>query len=200
MSLEKLKKERIYLAGFMTCGKSTIGPILANVLGWDFFDLDKVIVKKEKMEIVDIFEKKGEPYFRQIETDTLKELSTHSKVIIALGGGAMAQHENIEILKSTGLTIYLRASIDIIYKRLKNKIDRPAFRDFVLEGISVEEFKNKIAKMLKEREPFYLQADLVVNSSNKRIGLMVDDLAAKVKKIIYSKEPKANEKNSSKSA
>lgn len=180
----------------MTCGKSTIGPILANVLGWSFYDLDKVIVDEQKMSIVDVFEKHGEDYFRKIETEILKRLSGERLVIIALGGGAMAQEENVKILKSTGTTIYLRASIDVIYSRLKNKIDRPAFRDFVLDGKSINDFKQKISDMLNEREPFYMQADMVINSSDRRIGLMVDDLAKKVKKMLHDEKKGKNEKDS----
>ena len=73
--------KRIYLTGFMTSGKSTLGKILANVLGWDFFDLDKEIEDQEGLRITEIFENKGEKYFREIETNKLKELSDKKLIV-----------------------------------------------------------------------------------------------------------------------
>ena len=105
-------KNTIYLTGFMGSGKSTIGPILANTLGWDFFDLDKLVENKTGKKIRDIFEQEGESYFRKIETDTLREISESKNVIISLGGGTIANKENIEIMKNTGKIIYLKVSLD----------------------------------------------------------------------------------------
>src|SRR3970282_713969 len=101
-------KQIIYLTGFMGSGKSTIGPILANTLGWDFYDLDRVIEKKTGKKIRQIFEQDGENFFRKIETETLKELSVNNKVIISLGGGTIVSDENIGILKNSGKLIYLK--------------------------------------------------------------------------------------------
>ena len=106
----------------MTSGKSTIGPIVANVLGWDFFDLDKVIEKNECKSVVEIFESDGEEYFRKVETDTLKLLSKEEKVVISLGGGTMASEENLAVVKRTGKVVYLKVSPEVLYKRLKYKI------------------------------------------------------------------------------
>lgn len=173
----------------MTSGKSTIGPILANVLGWHFYDLDKVIVDEQGMSIVDIFEKYGEEHFRKVETDTLRRKSNEEKTVIALGGGTMTRDENVEILKSSGTVIYLRATIDVIYERLKNKIDRPAFRDLVLNGSTIEQFKEKIAQMLKDREPYYMKSDIIINTNQRRIGLTVDEIAKKMTKLLNEKNP-----------
>ena len=122
-----MKKKIYYLTGFMAAGKSTIGPILANTLGWDFYDLDKEVEKKEKLKVVEIFERKGEEYFRKTETDLLKKLSEDDEVIISLGGGAIASDINFGIIKSTGKIIYLKSSPEMAYKRLRFKKDRPAF-------------------------------------------------------------------------
>src|SRR5690606_40072973 len=90
-------KQIIYLTGFMGSGKSTIGPILANTLGWDFYDLDRVIENKTGKKVREIFEQDGESFFRSLETETLEELSELDKTIISLGGGTMANAENIKI-------------------------------------------------------------------------------------------------------
>ncbi len=90
--------ERIYLTGFMTSGKSTLGRILANVLGWNFYDLDKEIELDESKRVTEIFELKGEPYFREIESQKLKKLSLEKKVIISLGGGTIVNEENVNFI------------------------------------------------------------------------------------------------------
>ena len=181
------KKKIIYLTGFMTSGKSTIGPILGNVLGWEFYDLDKVIEKKENKKVVDIFEIYGEEYFRKIEHDTLYELSLSSNVVIALGGGTISQKGNLEIIKNSGILVYLKVSPGILYKRLKNKIDRPLFRELVLGEKSEDEFLNKIDGLLKKREDDYKQADLVINTDQTRIGVTVDKIAKQIKSLFNEK-------------
>lgn len=180
-----MKNNVIYLTGFMTSGKSTVGPILANVLGWNFYDLDREIESREKKSIVEIFESNGENYFRSIETDTLKELSLLKNVVISLGGGTIANETNMGILKETGKIIYLKVSPDILYHRLKNKIDRPLFRDLTLGQSSEQDYKNKINEILKERTGYYEKADLVINTDTTRIGITVDAIAKKVRAMLH---------------
>ncbi len=179
-----MKKNVIYLTGFMTSGKSTIGPILANVLGWSFYDLDKEIEKKENISVVEIFETKGENYFRAAETEILKAVSAGENVIVSLGGGTIANDENLAILKETGKIIYLKVSPEILYQRLKNKIDRPLFRDLTLGQSTEEDYKNKINEMLDKRIEYYEKADLVINTDATRIGITVDVIAKKIRALI----------------
>lgn len=171
---------RIYLTGFMTSGKSTIGPILANVLGYDFFDLDKEIEKKESKTIVEIFEQDGEGYFRKIESEMLKQYSQLNKVIISLGGGTITVPENLELMKVSGKIVYLKVAPHNLYKRLKNKIDRPLFRDLVLNENSEEDFVNRIKEMLEKRKSYYEKADFIINTDYTPIGVTVDKLATKL--------------------
>ncbi len=175
----------IYLTGFMTSGKSTVGPILANVLGWNFFDLDKEIENREKKSVVEIFESDGEKHFRNIETETLNNLSKLKDVVISLGGGTIASDANYKILKSTGKIIYLKVSPDILYHRLKNKIDRPLFRDLTLGQSTEEDYKTKINEILKTRSEYYEKADLVISTDTTRIGITVDIIAKKIKALLY---------------
>ncbi len=172
-----MKKKIYYLTGFMAAGKSTIGPILANTLGWNFYDLDKEVEKKESLKVVEIFEQKGEDYFRKSETALLEKLSQDDDSIISLGGGAIASDVNFRIIKSTGKIIYLKSSPEMAYKRLRFKRDRPAF---VFEGEEVpskEEFLERINKLLESRKKYYEQADFVIDTDNQTVGKTVDIIA-----------------------
>lgn len=172
-----MKKKIYYLTGFMSAGKSTIGPILANTLGWNFYDLDKEVEKEERMKIVEIYERKGEDYFRKTETTLLEKLSQDDESIISLGGGAIASDINFKIIKSTGKIIYLKSSPEMAYRRLRFKRDRPAF---VFEGEEVpskEEFLERINKLLDSRKKYYEQADFVIDTDNQTVGKTVDIIA-----------------------
>lgn len=172
-----MKKKNYYITGFMAAGKSTIGPILANTLGWSFYDLDKEVEKQEEMKVVELYEQKGEEYFRTTETALLKKLSEDDEVIISLGGGAIASDVNFRIIKSAGKIIYLKSSPEMAYKRLRFKRDRPAF---VFEGEKVpskEEFLERINKLLDARKKYYEQADFVIDTDNQKVGKTVDIIA-----------------------
>jgi len=182
------KVERLYLTGFMTCGKSTIGPILANVIGWSFKDLDLEIEKKENKKVVEIFEEKGENYFRQIEYNLLSEYSEHKNLILSLGGGTIIKKNNLELMKRTGKIIYLKSSSEVIYQRIKNKIDRPIFRDLVLsENAKPQDFIDRIKNLQQEREPYYSSADFFIDTDKTRIGVTVDRLVKIIRKHIHEK-------------
>jgi shikimate kinase len=177
-----MKKKIYYLTGFMAAGKSTVGPILANTLGWQFYDLDKEVEKKEGMKIVELFNKKGEEYFRKSETKILRELSNRNEVIISLGGGAIASDENFKIIKSSGKVIYLKSSPEIAYRRLRFKRDRPAF---IFEGEelpSKEQFLQRINELLDSRKKYYEQCDFIVDTDSQKVGKTVDLLARYIDK------------------
>ncbi len=171
----------------MTSGKSTLGQILANVLGWNFYDLDKELENDEHQKVSEIFENKGEAYFRKIESSKLQKLSGEEFVIIALGGGTLINDDNLNLILNTGKLVYLKVSPEIIYKRIKNKIDRPLFKDFVLAGNSKEEFIKKINSMLEERNKYYNKANLSFTVDDSPIGVTVDRLAKSIKKILHEK-------------
>lgn len=175
--------DRIFLTGFMTSGKSTLGPILANVLGWNFYDLDHVIEEKENNTVVEIFNQKGEKYFRQKEREILELLIKEKCIIISLGGGTIADEVNLKLLKESGKIIYLEVSAEVLYNRLKHKLDRPLFRDLVLKENSKEDFIERINELLEKREKYYRQADLVINCDSRKLGLTVDELAKKLQRL-----------------
>lgn len=185
-----MKKKIIYLTGFMAAGKSTIGPILANTLGWDFKDIDRVIEKKTGKKITQIFSDEGENYFREVERKTLKELSLLSNTIIALGGGTIASDENLQVIKNTGLLVYLKSSPETAYRRLRFKRDRPALLFESEEEPTKEQFIKRINELLNRRSKYYNQADIIIDTDNIAIGKTVDHLVRIIKKEIVKDENK----------
>lgn len=173
-----MKKELVYLTGFMAAGKSTVGPIVANTIGWDFADIDKVIEQNEQMKINEIFKNKGEDYFRKVERDTLIQLSRLQNYIIALGGGTIADDVNLEIIKNSGKLIYLKSSPEAAYNRLRFKRDRPALLFEGDEEPAREHFIERITDLLSKREKYYRQADYIINTDNIPVGKTVDKIAS----------------------
>ncbi len=178
-----MKKKIIYLTGFMASGKSTYGRILANVLGWKFYDLDKLIEKREGKEIVDIFKEYGEQYFRELETKVLKEISDSENIVVALGGGTIVNDDNLTICKDSGVTIYLKCSVNTIFHRIRRKTTRPLFRDLIMQGKN-KEIKEKITSMLAEREKYYKKADLIINTDKRSLGKTIDYINHRLNKYI----------------
>lgn len=166
----------IYLNGFMASGKSTIGPILANTLGWDYYDLDKVIEKAMGKRISDIFRDEGEEFFRAKERETLLRLSQENKVVISLGGGTSVSDENMRILRETGKIVYLKASPELLFQRLKNKKDRPMVSKYTGSG-KKGELLEKIVQLLNDRSQYYEQADVIINTDRVPLGFTVDRIA-----------------------
>lgn len=177
-----MKISRIYLTGFMGTGKSTLGPIVANTLGWDSVDLDAEIVKATGMKISTIFKERGEEYFRNLETQLLNDCSEKLKIIVSLGGGTITRNENMVTIKKTGILVYLKSSPERIFLRLKNKTDRPLFQTFDKVILSEEEALLKIKNLLNEREKFYKSADLIFDIDGITVGETVDRIVKVLKK------------------
>ncbi len=191
-----VKYERIFLTGFMTSGKSTIGSILANGLGWNFYDLDKEIEALKGKKVAQIFEEEGEEAFRKLESEMLRDISRGKNVVIALGGGTIATLENLSFCKTNGTLIYLKVEETELLRRLKKKVDRPLFKDLVLSGASEEKISQKIKYLLKEREKFYNQADIVFKTGTSSVGKTVDELAKILRRYFREKnQSKRTDKN-----
>ena len=151
---------QIYLIGFMGAGKTTVGKLLAKKLAMPFVDLDNVIEKKADLAIPLIFERFGENYFRQLETDYLKRIARLSGNIIATGGGIVLSAENRTIMKNSGVTVYLKWQTEILYQRIKNSTHRP-----LLNGINESQPVKHIEKIFTERQPYYEQADIIIDGN-----------------------------------
>jgi shikimate kinase len=123
----------IFLVGFMGSGKSTVGRMLAERLGWRFVDLDVQIESEQGVSISEIFSSRGEEQFRGIETAALrgciKKIQTGQPTIVALGGGAFTRPENIELLSGNGISIWIDTDFTIMRRRVQGATHRPLARD-----------------------------------------------------------------------
>ena len=165
-------KDNIILIGFMGCGKSSVGIKLSYRLKRTIIDTDKWIEKKQGMTISDIFATEGEPVFRQMETDCLKELiETADKQIISVGGGLPMKEENHGLLKELGRVIYLKITPEAVYERLKGDTTRPL--------LQVEDPMKKIEELLALRGPVYEKcADVVIEVSDKSFEEILEQIEA----------------------
>jgi shikimate kinase len=178
------KKSLIFLTGFMGSGKSTIGPILANTLGYEYVDVDRLIEQKTDKEIVEIFRTEGEKAFRIIERNTLNELTKLNRSVISLGGGTIANEENCQIVSQHGILIYLKLSPEEILQRVQNKNDRPMLKDASGNPLQGKELEKRIKDLLLFREPFYSRADVIIQADNMRIGVTVDEIIKNIRGMI----------------
>lgn len=143
--------KHIVLMGFMGCGKSSIGATLSQKMQKVLIDTDTKIEQLENVSISELFEKQGEAYFREKETEVLRLLQKETEQrIISLGGGTPLREVNRQLMRKLGCVVYLKVSADTVYKRLKGDTSRP-----LLQG---ENPKQKIEKLLKERSPIYESA------------------------------------------
>ncbi len=154
MDLER--RQNIFLTGFMGAGKSTVGHALAQLIGCPFRDLDSMIVEKEKRSISEIFATDGEVYFRNCETDILKSLNEQNSAIYATGGGIVTREENRALMRHKGRIIYLKTGWAVLQERLKNSVDRPL--------VDTAGCWSELDQLLQRRQPFYLDADFIVDT------------------------------------
>ena len=133
MNLKLKRTPGIYMVGFMGSGKSTIGRHLAWRLGWNFFDTDDEIESAEKMTIAEIFTTRGEPEFRRIETDIIRQhvrwIERGRPAVLALGGGAFVEPSNRQLLENNGVTVWLDCPFETVERRVAPATHRPLARD-----------------------------------------------------------------------
>ncbi|MFN0037675.1 MAG: shikimate kinase [Saprospiraceae bacterium] len=151
-------QQHLFLVGFMGCGKTHWGRLLAEKTGLPFLDLDRLLEEKEGKTIAEIFAEIGEAAFRALEHDTLRTLEHFPPTVIATGGGTPCFFDNMGWMNSTGTTVYLKTPPDVLAERLRNeKETRPLLAG--LDDLGLQRF---IEQKLAEREPYYLQAEVVL--------------------------------------
>ncbi|WP_022819482.1 shikimate kinase [Fusobacterium russii] len=149
-------KDNIALIGFMGSGKTTVGKVLAKLMDMKFVDIDKIIAASEKKSIAEIFEEKGQIYFRDLEREIIAQEALKNNCVISTGGGSILDNENIKRLKETSFVVYLDCTIECLYQRLKNSTTRPI--------LNIAEDKRKIIEELYEKRRFLyeISADFTV--------------------------------------
>jgi len=153
--------QNLALIGFMGTGKSSVGRLAAAHLHFHFVDTDELIESRTGKSVTDIFAQAGEPVFRQIEKQVVAEISHYKKTVLSTGGGPAANAENFASLKQHCLVICLWASPEVIWERVRVQTHRPLLQD--------PDPLAKIKKLLSIREPFYKQADVLVNTEMRSI-------------------------------
>ncbi len=146
--------ERVVLVGFMGAGKSTIGPLVAERLGWTFLDLDTRIEERTGRRIAELFRDRGEPAFRELERAAAQEAMRHRHLVLAAGGGAFAQPATREVLRKGSVTVWLRCDLPTILSRVPADGRRPLAANRAI-----------MRALLAEREPSYQLSEVVVDTS-----------------------------------
>ncbi len=165
--------KNIVLTGFMGTGKTAVGKELTRLLNLKLIDVDTEIEKSEKITINEIFQRFGEPRFREIETEMIKKISQQKNVIISTGGGAVLKQENMDILRENGVIICLMATPETILKRTSNSDERPLLK--------VENPFEKIKQLLDFRRPYYEKADIMIDTENKTPLQIAEEIIDKIK-------------------
>ncbi|RUM45397.1 MAG: shikimate kinase [Desulfurobacterium sp.] len=146
---------KVVLVGFMGSGKSTVGKLLSERLGVQLVDTDVEVEKRTGMSIPEIFVKKGEEYFRNLERRIVEELLTLPKdLVISTGGGLPAYSDNMELLNEKAFTVYLEADFEVLWSRIADDRSRPL----------VSLGKEKVRELFERRRPFYEKAKLRVRT------------------------------------
>jgi len=152
----------------MGTGKSSVGESLARSLKRKFISTDDRIEQREKRTIAEIFEKSGEPYFRKVEKEIIGEVGALDGIVIAAGGGAVIDEENVKALKKNGIMICLSAAPEVIYERTKRYKYRPL--------LNVADPVAKIQELIAERAPFYQRADYQVDTSGRSVAQAAQEI------------------------
>jgi len=177
------RASRVYLTGFMGSGKSTVGPLLARALGFEFIDLDAVIEEKEGTTIPGIFSVRGEKEFRGIERRELALLGARGNMVVATGGGMLTDAASFDLVRSSGVLVYLRVSPGVLFERLRGVHGRPMISDAAGTPLPEHELRARIETLLSTRERNYLQAHIVVDTAGQSPADTVTSIVAALERL-----------------
>ena len=176
-SADFLKKTNLYLVGMMGAGKTTVGRKLASRLGYRFVDTDGLIEQAAGQPITHLFEQAGEAAFRQLETQVLAQVSAHTCLVVATGGGIVTQAMNWSYLQH-GVVIWLDTPIAVLVSRLAGDTSRPLLKDVDLTA--------KLETLLAERGDRYAQADIRIPYESRSLGKTCDHIIATLRRTVRS--------------
>lgn len=154
----------VVLVGMMGAGKSSIGRRLASRLGVSFVDADSEIENAAGMTIPEIFEQHGEQYFRDGEARVIARLMESGPQVLATGGGAVMTQRTRDLIRNKGVSVWLKADVEVLAKRTKRRNDRP--------------LADRLKELLPQREPIYAQSDIAVQSRDEPHDLIVGEIVA----------------------
>ena len=163
----------IFLVGFMGCGKTTVGRLLAEQLGRRFIDLDDWIVQRAGKSIARIFAEDGEEHFRRLESELLREVVKEPDAVISLGGGAFVSEANRRVVKECGVSVWLDCSLDVILKRLEGASDRP-----------LNTSPERLRDLLESRLPSYSQVDVRIDANQAAPTNLVEEIITQLRRAI----------------
>lgn len=166
--MRRLKKT-VVMVGMMGAGKTAVGTAVARALSVPFLDSDEEIVKAAQRSIAEIFERDGEAFFRARETEVLARLLRGAPCILSTGGGAFLSETNRKLVQEAGVSVWLRADLDLLWQRVRHKTTRPLLR--------TANPRETLRQLYEARVPVYSLAEIVVDSA---ADLSIDDMAAKV--------------------
>lgn len=159
---------KYYLVGYMYCGKSTFGRWMAQEKGMDFLDLDRAFEARYHYTVPRFFDAFGEGAFRRLESQMLQSTADLDNIVIATGGGTPCHSNNMDFILTHGTAIYLKMSVEALVARgLRSRNPRPK-----LHGLPEEELRREIVAGLKEREPVYQRAHIIIDGENPDISLI----------------------------
>lgn len=177
----ELQNLNIYLIGMMGCGKSTIGQVLAQQIGYSFLDTDSSIESLTKKTISEIFAAVGEDEFRLIESQVLSEVSAYTRLVVSTGGGIVTKQENWGSLRQ-GMVVWLDVTADVLWQRLINDSTRPLLQDPNPQA--------KLCEILESRRSRYGEADLKISIAQERLPAdIVAEILQMIPTVLKSTEP-----------
>jgi shikimate kinase len=169
---------RVYLIGFMGCGKTTLGKMIARELNCDFIDMDAWIEGQMGITIHEIFQEKGEFDFREMERNALHSISQMKSIVVSTGGGVPCFYDNLEYMNTHGVTVYLKMSVHDLVQRLNamsgfnnGNASRP-----LIAGKNEKELLEFVAENLEKREKWYNQAFIIAEGPDFDINAIVEEI------------------------
>lgn len=166
----------VVLVGMMGAGKTAVGTALARQLGVEFRDSDEEIVRAANRSIAEIFERDGEPFFRARETEVIARLLRGTPCILSTGGGAFLAEANRRLIHDVGVSVWLKADLDLLWQRVRHKTTRPLLR--------TANPRETLRALYETRQPFYALADITVESLADKT---VDEMARRVREALRSR-------------
>jgi shikimate kinase len=170
--LAHLGSRSIVLVGMMGAGKSSIGRRLASDLNLPFVDADTEIESAAGMSIPEIFDAHGEPYFRSGEARVIARLLESGPKVLASGGGAFINPQTRELIRTRGISVWLKADLDVLLRRIKRRSDRPLLK--------TDDPERTLQRLIEERYPIYAEADVTIHSRDVSHEAIVADIIARL--------------------